>query len=118
MCQKVRLGVIGAGSFASRRHVPTIIKSPDAQLVAMCRRDEKMLNKMASHFGCQKTFTDYRQMLNSVEMDGVLVTTPHALHYENAKAALEKGLHVMIEKPMAVRAEEAHELDAKRCFAS
>jgi len=110
MGQVVRLGVIGAGSFASRRHIPTIIGSPDAQLVALCRRNEEMLRKMADHFGCQNTFTDYQNMLDSVDMDGVLVTTPHALHYEHARAALEKGLHVMIEKPMAVRADEARQL--------
>ncbi len=110
MEQKVKLGVIGAGSFTSRRHIPTIIDSPDAQLVALCRRNEEMLRKMGDHFGCQNTFTDYRQMLDEVEMDGVLVTTPHALHYEHARAALEKGLHVMIEKPMAVKADEAREL--------
>lgn len=111
MGQKLRLGVIGAGSFTSRRHIPTIVNSPDAQLVALCRRNEEMLRKMADHFGCQNTFTDYRQMLDEVEMDGVLVTTPHALHYEHARAALEKGLHVMIEKPMAIRANEARELE-------
>jgi len=107
---KVRLGVIGAGSFTSRRHIPTIIKSPDAELVSLCRRNEEMLRKMADHFGCQNTFTDYQQMLDEVEMDGVLVTTPHALHYQHAKAALEKGLHVMLEKPMAIKASEAREL--------
>ncbi len=110
MNKKLRLGVIGAGSFASRRHIPVIIKSQFAELVAMCRRDEKMLKKMAEHFNCNNTFTDYREMLDSVEMDGVLITTPHALHYEHAKSALEKGLHVMIEKPMAVKTSEAKEL--------
>ena len=110
MGKRIRIGVIGAGSFTSRRHIPTIIDSPDAQLVALCRRNEEMLHRVAEHFGCDNTFTDYRQMLDAVEMDAVLVTTPHALHYEHAKAALEKGLHVMIEKPMAIKADEAREL--------
>lgn len=110
MNKKIKLGVIGAGSFASRRHIPTIIKSPDAQLVALCRRNEEMLRKMAEHFNCQNTFTDYQKMLDSVEMDGVLVTTPHALHYEHAKAGLKRGLHVMIEKPMTIKADEARDL--------
>ena len=110
MGQKIRLGVIGAGSFTSRRHIPTIIDSPNAELVALCRRNEEMLRKMAQHFACPNTFTDYRRMLDEVEMDGVLVTTPHALHYEHARAALEKGLHVMLEKPMAIKADEAREL--------
>lgn len=107
---KVKIGVIGAGSFASRRHIPTVIKSPHAELVAICRRDKEMLQKLADHFQCKNTFTDYREMLDSVQMDAVIVATPHALHYEHAKAALEKGLHVMIEKPMTVKLEEAEEL--------
>lgn len=110
MDRKLKLGVIGAGSFASRRHIPVIVKSNDAELVALCRRDKDMLRKMAEHFNCNNTFTDYKEMLNSVEMDGVLITTPHALHYEHAKASLEKGLHVMIEKPMTVKSSEAKEL--------
>lgn len=110
MGQKIRFGVIGAGSFTSRRHIPTIVDSPDAELVALCRRNEEMLHKMAEHFNCLNTFTDYKDMLDSIEMDAVLVTTPHGLHYEHAKAALEKGLHVMIEKPMAIKADEAREL--------
>ena len=110
MGQELKLGVIGAGSFTSRRHIPTIIESPDAQLVALCRRNEEALHKLADHFNCPNTFTDYRQMLDEVEIDAVLVTTPHALHYEHARAALEKGLHVMIEKPMTLKTDEAREL--------
>jgi predicted dehydrogenase len=110
MGRKIRIGVIGAGSFTSRRHLPVVVKSPDAELVALCRRDKEALRKMAEHFGCENAFTDYKEMLDKVPMDGVLVTTPHALHYEHAKAALEKGLHVMVEKPMAIKASEAREL--------
>jgi len=110
MGQKIKFGVIGAGSFTSRRHIPTIVNSPDAELVALCRRNEEMLRRMADHFGCDNTFTDYRRMLDEMDMDGVLVTTPHALHYEHARAALEKGLHVMIEKPMTIKTDEAREL--------
>lgn len=108
--EKIKIGVIGAGSFASRRHIPIIIKSQDAELVALCRRDKEMLHKVAEYFKCNNTFTDYNDMLDSVEMDAVLIATPHALHYENAKLALEKGLHVLIEKPMAIKSEEAKEL--------
>ncbi|MBD3182079.1 hypothetical protein GF312_07295 [Candidatus Poribacteria bacterium] len=110
MKDKLKIGVIGAGSFASRRHIPTVVKSSDAELAALCRRDKEKLKIMADHFNCKNTFTDYRKMLDKMEMDAVLVTTPHALHYEHAKAALEKGLHVMIEKPMAVSSREAQEL--------
>jgi len=108
--KKIRIGVIGAGWFASRRHLPVIVESPDAILVALCRRNEEMLKKMARHFEVEKIFTDYRQMLDEVEMDGVLIATPHTLHYEHAKYALEKGVHVLLEKPMTVKTEDARDL--------
>ena len=49
-------------------------------------------------------------MLNKVEMDGVLVASPHELHYMHAKTALEYNLHVLLEKPMTVRSDEAKDL--------
>ncbi|MEK7396026.1 MAG: Gfo/Idh/MocA family oxidoreductase [Candidatus Poribacteria bacterium] len=110
MNRKIRIGVIGAGSFASRRHIPVVVQSPEAELVALCRRDKDMLKKVAEHFKCDRTFTDYKEMLNSVEMDAVIIATPHALHYENAKLALEKGLHILVEKPLSVKTEEAKEI--------
>ena len=106
----IRIGVIGAGAFASRRHLPSLVESSDAEIVALCRRNQEMLVKMADHFNVERTFTDYCAMLDNVEMDGVLVASPHALHYEHAKAALERNLHVLIEKPMTVRSDEARDL--------
>jgi len=106
----IRIGVIGAGAFASRRHLPSLVESSDAEIVALCRRNQEMLVKMADHFNVERTFTDYCAMLDNVEMDGVLVASPHALHYEHAKTAMERNLHVLIEKPMTVRSDEARDL--------
>jgi len=103
---------VGAGSFASRRHLPDIGASPEAEIAALCRRDEAQLRRMADHFGVRRTFTDYRRMLDEVEMDAVLVATPHALHHEQARAALERGLHVLVEKPMTVSSSDARDLVA------
>jgi predicted dehydrogenase len=110
--QKTRIGVVGAGSFASRRHLPDILASPEAEVVALCRRDEALLRRMADHFRVRRTFTDYRRMLDEVEMDAVLVATPPAIHHEQTRAALERGLHVLLEKPMAVSSADARDLDA------
>ena len=110
--RKLKIGVIGAGWFASRRHIPAVVASKDAELVALCRRNTEQLAKMSQYFGVQNSFTDYREMLDSIEMDGVIITTPHALHYEQAKYCFNKGLHVLIEKPMTITAEEARDLVA------
>ncbi|HZP84797.1 MAG TPA: Gfo/Idh/MocA family oxidoreductase [Chthonomonadaceae bacterium] len=110
----VRLGVIGAGWFASRRHLPDAIANPQVLLTALCRRDPEAREKMATRFGVpmEHAYEDWQRMLDSVELDAVLIATPNALHYEQAKAALERGLHVLVEKPMTVRSAEAHELTA------
>lgn len=107
---KIRIGVVGAGWFASRRHLPDIVASAEAEVVALCRRDEAQLHRVAGHFGVRRTFTDHRRMLDEVEMDAVLVATPHALHHAQARAALERGLHVLLEKPMAVSSADARDL--------
>lgn len=107
---KIRVGVVGAGAFASRRHLPDLAASGEAEVVAICRRDEAQLRRVADHFGVRQTFTDYRRMMDEVAMDAVLVATPHALHHAPARAALERGFHVLIEKPMTVSSEEARDL--------
>lgn len=99
----VRLGVIGAGWFASRRHCPDILKHPEAELTALCRRDAGELRKMADHFKVDHCFADYRELIHSGLVDGVVICSPHHLHYEHALAALECGLHVLLEKPIAVQ---------------
>src|SRR5579871_1322992 len=80
----VRLGVVGAGWFASRRHLPDARANPQVHLSALCRRDPAACAKMAAHFQVdpEHTYADWRQMLEDAELDAVLIATPHALHYE------------------------------------
>lgn len=108
----VRLGVLGAGWFASRRHIPDAMRHPDVQLEAICRRDDEAREKIAAHFDIprERALADWQRMLQEVELDAVLIATPNALHYPQAKAALERGLHVLVEKPMTLKSSEAWEL--------
>src|SRR5437868_3967437 len=110
----VRFGVIGAGWFASRRHMPEMCGSAKVTLIALCRRDAEARAKMATKFGvpAERAFSDWQRMLEATELDAVLIATPPYLHYEQAKAALERGLHVLLEKPMTIRSAEAWELAA------
>ena len=110
MGNPIRFGVVGAGAFASRRHLPDMIENNDAELVALCRRNEAELNKVADHFDVSGRYTDYDAMLEHADMDAVLVATPHALHYEQAKLALKHDFHVLLEKPMTIHTSEAREL--------
>jgi predicted dehydrogenase len=106
----LRIGVIGAGWFASRRHLPDLKANPDAQIAALCRRSEAELRKLAEHFGVERVYTDHRALLDREELDAVLIASPHALHFEQARDAIERGLQVLVEKPLAITSEEAREL--------
>ena len=108
----LRLGVIGAGWFASRRHCPDVADHPEAELVALCRRDEKQLTQMARAFAVTDTYTDYAELIGSGTVDGVIICSPHHLHFEHARAALDAGLHVLLEKPITVDPEEGRRLVA------
>lgn len=110
MKETLRIGVIGAGWFASRRHLPDIQTHPELTLAALCRRDREALALVAKRFAPEETYTDWQEMLERCPLDAVVIATPHSLHYEPARAALERGIHVLLEKPMAVRAEEARAL--------
>lgn len=109
MSKKVRLGFIGAGWWATWNHMPILAKQPDVELVGVCRLGQTMLQTVKENFGFAFASEDYRELL-AQELDGVVVTSPHHLHYEHAKAALEAGCHVMVEKPMTLNAGQAWEL--------
>lgn len=106
----IRFGVIGAGWFASRRHLPEMVAHPEIEVVALCRRSPEPLAKMAAHFGVEQTYTEVDTMLAEAEFDAVLVCTPHHLHHEQAAAALAAGCHVLLEKPMTVTSADAEDL--------
>ena len=108
--RKARIGFIGAGWWATSNHMPILAKRRDVELTAVCRLGEAELNKVKDAFGFEYATEDYRRLLEDVELDGVVVASPHTLHYEHARAALERGLHVMCEKPMCTRGAEAREL--------
>jgi predicted dehydrogenase len=109
MSKKVRLGFIGAGWWATWNHIPLLAKQPDVELVGVCRLGQEMLQRVKDQFGFGFATEDYRELL-ALDLDGIVVTSPHHLHYEHAKAALEAGCHVMVEKPMTLQASQAWEL--------
>src|SRR5687767_4206178 len=106
---KVRVGFIGAGWWATANHMPLLAGRPDVELTAVCRLGKDELAKVRERFGFRYAYEDYRAMLEEVELDAVFVVSPHTLHYEHARAALERDVHVLCEKPMCVRGSDARE---------
>ena len=109
---KARIGVIGAGWWAVANHLPELKKNPDCEIAAVNRLGATELAQVQAKFAVEQGFEDYREMLAKVPMDGVVIASPHVLHFEHAKAALEAGCHVLVEKPMATTAADARALVA------
>jgi predicted dehydrogenase/L-rhamnose mutarotase len=105
-----RIGVIGCGWWATQAHLPALTHNPDAVLAALADPSEERLRAAADSFGVSATYTDTEEMLSSAELDGVVIAVPHAQHYPLTRAALEHGKHVLLEKPMTILPEHAHEL--------
>jgi predicted dehydrogenase len=108
--KKVRIGVIGAGWWATTAHIPAVKTHPDAELVAVQNRDRSKAKKIAHDFGAQFPCASLEEILSLKSLDAVIVSSTPNVHYTQAKAALELGLHVLIEKPMTFTADEAREL--------
>ena len=112
--ETVRVGMIGCGGNA-RGHMGRLLKIDGVQIVGLCDTAEASLKaSVEAHPGLAKVpqFDDYRRMLEDVEMDAVEISTPHTVHYEQIMAALDRGLHVLTEKPMVC--EVGHAKDVVR----
>ena len=102
---KVRVGVVGVGH-RGIQIARSAAALDDVTVAALADLDEGRLNDAASEFGVDKTFTLLSQMLESVDLDAVLVLTPDLAHRDQAIAALDAGKHVLVEKPPAYTVED------------
>ena len=109
---KARIGLIGAGWWGVEVYVPALVAHEGADLVAVNRRDQAALDQITAKFGIPQGYTDYRAMIAAERLDAVVITSPHTLHFEHAKAALQAGCHVLIDKPMTTSAADARALVA------
>jgi predicted dehydrogenase len=112
MTAKLRIGVIGAGFMAAAGHIPGLLATEEVELTAVCRRTPEALATVADLFDVPHRYTDHERMLAEAPLDAVVVSSPHALHHAHVRAALERGLPVLTDKPLAVRLAEAEELRA------
>ncbi len=105
---KVKLGMIGCGGIAFGKHLPSVKSVGLADLAAVCDLVEERALKAKKEYGTEdtKVFTDYRQLLEE-KLDAVLVCTPNRSHSVISVDALNAGMHVLCEKPMAINTAEA-----------
>jgi predicted dehydrogenase len=107
---KLRLGVIGAGSWALASHLPNLARRADeVEFVAVCRHGAEPLQAVARQYGFQVASEDYRDVIDA-GVDICVVASPSSLHHEHARAALEAGAHVLVEKPVTIDPADAWDL--------
>ena len=108
---KIRVGIIGAGSWTVASHLPNLARADDVELVAVARKGAELLAKIKDDYGFAVASEDYREVL-AAGVDVCVVASPSGFHHEHAKAALEAGAHVMCEKPVTIDPKQAWELAA------
>lgn len=100
----LRTGVIGCGAGAF--HLEAYAAEPRADLVALAGLDTARCNELAGKYGISRIYRDYQELLADPDVDAVSLALPNNLHMPVAIAALEAGKHVLVEKPLALNAEE------------
>ncbi|PTA66537.1 Gfo/Idh/MocA family protein [Deinococcus arcticus] len=106
----VRLGIIGVSPWVQFMYLWTLKKEPEAVIVALCATTPSKAEPLARKIGATHIFTDYRTMYESGLIDAVIIAAPDDCHYQMALDAIERGLHVLCEKPLALTALQAQTL--------
>jgi UDP-N-acetyl-2-amino-2-deoxyglucuronate dehydrogenase len=110
MMDKLRVGLIGLGSISFVHEAGFSELGEQCTISAQCDiHEEEVNNRITMYEGCQG-FTSYLDLLDHAGVDLVDITVPHELHYPIARAALERGKHVLVEKPITVESRQGAEL--------
>jgi len=127
LVEKIKFGLVGVGvskkepgwkarlhyfvpSIAWARYFPQIDKNPRAELTAVCDVARERLEDVRKVYRVKQVFTDYKEMLEKADIDAVIITTPHKYHFPMASDAVKEGKHLIVEKPLAIRSEEARKI--------
>ncbi len=105
----IRVAVVGTG-FGQAIHIPGLQHHPRTELVAVYNRDLGKAKAIADHHNIPYAFNSLDKLLSMSDLDGVSLSTPPFLHYDMGKQILEAGKHLLLEKPMAMSAQETREL--------
>lgn len=109
MKEVVRFGLVGFGLFGAH-HARAISKTPGAKLVAIAVPSAVSQQTARAEFGDVEVYGDYGNLLEHTDIDIVCVVAPNRLHFEIGSAVLDSGKHLLLEKPMALLAEQCDQL--------
>jgi predicted dehydrogenase len=112
MGKKLKVGIIGCGGIGVQKHLPAIAKIQEAEITAFCDIIPARAEKSCKLFGGSgaKVYKDYKELIKDSKVDVVHICTPNNSHAPITVEALEAGMHVMCEKPMATSYKEAKQM--------
>lgn len=105
---KIKVGVVGTG-FIGPAHIEALRRLPNVEVVALCEVTKELATEKAAALGIPRAYT-FEELIKQEDIQSVHICTPNFLHYEQSKAALLAGKHVICEKPLAKELHEAEEL--------
>ena len=95
---KLKIAVIGTGLVGSF-HAETFFRNPNSELIAVCDIDKEKVNKIANRFKC-KAYNEFESLINTEKLDAISIATPEQIRIAPALLATEKGLKILLEKPL------------------
>jgi predicted dehydrogenase len=111
MAKTARVAMVGLGFGAE--FIPIYQAHPQAEVVAICRRDEQKLNAAGERFGIERCYREYEEVLSDADVDFVHINSPIPDHARMSLQALDAGKHVMCTVPMATTVDECRQIVEK-----
>ena len=103
----IRIGIVGAGANTRSRHIPNLKAQAGVEIVSVCNRSRESAEKVAKEFGIPRISQHWKELVESADIDAVVIGTWPYLHCPVTLAALSAGKHVLTEARMAMNASEA-----------
>lgn len=117
MSRKIRIGVISTSWWADAMYLPALKSHPRAEVVAICGRNRERAAEMAAKYDISMVFTDYKTMIEQGGLEAIIIGVPDDLHFGITMQSLDAGLHVLCDKPLALRIQQAYEMWQKAAAA-
>jgi predicted dehydrogenase len=103
----IRIGIVGAGAVTRSRHIPGFRALPGVKIVGVCNQRRESSNRVAREFDIPRIFESWEHLVESDEIDAVVIGTWPYLHCPITLASLDAGKHVLTQARMAMNAREA-----------
>ena len=110
MSDSLKLGIIGAGAITQVAHLPVLRKLKGVEVVAICDTDLPKARALANRFDVRAAYSDIEELLEYEKLDAIAICTPNHLHEPHVLASMAKGVHVLVERPIALTAAGAQRI--------